>query len=406
MARIAFCLPALPSHAAVHAALAQELTGRGHDCLMLGSDGLGPLAEREGIAFASLGHSDPDLRGAGIIRTLFATAAATRAFVRHGPEVIGRIAPDLVVADQAEPGASLAAEAAGTLRITLAAALPMHRDPTIPPPFVNWPFQDGPAGVKRNRGGWQVADGLMHLQSRALEQGCRDHGLAMRKRLDEWISPDLDLRQMVPSLDFPQGLPKGAVAVGPLRGADAGQIDVDTAGRPLVFASLGTLQKGRLALLSAIAEAAAGLDITLALAHCGGLSDAQARAVEAAGKGRVILRDYFPQRAVLATASACLTHGGLNTVLDCAAAQVPMVAIPLAFDQPAVAARLAYHGAARVIAPRCASAGAIADGLRAVLSDPSYRAALARPAADIQAAGGVARAADLIEARLAPRIAA
>ena len=30
-----------------------------------------------------------------------------------------------------------------------------------------------------------------------------------------------------------------------------------------------------------------------------------------------------------------VTHAGLNTVLDCAAAQVPMVAIPLAFEQPA-----------------------------------------------------------------------
>lgn len=406
MARIAFCLPALPSHAAVHAALAQELAGRGHHCLMLGGDGLGTLAQRHGIAFQSLGHRDPDLRGAGFIRTLYATAAATRAFVRHGPEVIARLAPDLVVADQAEPAASLAAEAAATPRITLAAALPMHRDTNIPPPFVNWPFQAGAAGVKRNSGGWRVADALMYLQSRALEQGCRDHNLPLRKRLDDWISPDLDLRQMVPSLDFPQAMPVGAVAVGPLRGTDAGQIDFDTGGRPLVFASLGTLQKGRLSLLSAIATAASGLDICLALAHCGGLNDAQTREVEAAGKGKVILRDYFPQRAVLAQASACVNHAGLNTVLDCAAQQVPMVAIPLAFDQPAVAARLAYHGAARVIAPRRATAEAIADALRAVLSDPSYGAGLAGPAADIQAAGGVTRAADLIEARLARLVAA
>ncbi len=246
----------------------------------------------------------------------------------------------------------------------------------------------------------------MYLQSRALDQGCRDHKLPMRKRLDEWILPDLDLGQRLAALDFLQAMPAGAVVLGPLRGADAGRIDFDSGGRPLVFASRGIVQKGRLSLLLAIATAASGLDICLALAHCGGLNDAQARAVEAAGAGKVILRDYFPQRAVLTQASACVTHAGLNTVLDCAALQVPMVAIPLAFDQPAVAARLDYHGAARVIAPRRATAGAIAEALRAVLSDPSHGAALAGPAAEIQAAAGVTSAADLIEARLARPVAA
>ena len=51
MARIAFCLPALSSHAAVHGALARRLAARGHDCRMVGGQGLQPLAEREGLAF-------------------------------------------------------------------------------------------------------------------------------------------------------------------------------------------------------------------------------------------------------------------------------------------------------------------------------------------------------------------
>ena len=184
MARIAFCLPALPSHAAVHGALARTLAARGHDCRMLGADPLGPLAAREGLGFESLGLHEPDLRGAGLPRTLLATAAATRNFVRRGPEALGRLAPDLVVADQAEPGASLAAEAAGIARVTLASALPLDRDEAIPPPFVDWPFLGGEPGRRRNRGGWRVADALMVLQSRALAAGCRDHRLPMRRRID------------------------------------------------------------------------------------------------------------------------------------------------------------------------------------------------------------------------------
>lgn len=402
MARIAFCLPALPSHAAVHGVLARMLAARGHDCRMLGGEGLKPLAARERVGFVSLGTRDPDLRGAGLIRTLRATAAATRGFVRQGPDALGRMAPDLVVADQAEPGASLAAEAAGIPRVTLASALPLDRDEAIPPPFVDWPWLAGEEGRRRNRGGWRVADALMMLQSRALAQGCRAHRLAVRQRIDDWISPDLDLRQMVSSLDFPHAPGPGVRAVGPLRDGAPGAFRLDTGGRPLVFASLGTLQGGRRGLLAAIAGAADDLNVCLALAHCGGLTGAEAAALP----GRAIVRDLFPQRAVLARAAACVTHAGLNTVLDCAAAQVPMLAIPLAFEQPATAARLAFHGAARVLPPRRATRAAIRDALAAVLSDPSYRAALAAPAAEIAAAGGVARAADLVEARLSHRAAA
>lgn len=402
MARIAFCLPALSSHAAVHGALARVLARRGHDCRMVGGEGLGLLAAREGIAFEGLGTREPDLHSAGLLRTLTATAAATRAFVRRGPEVLGRFSPDLVVADQAEPGASLAAEAARLPRATLASALPLDRDEAIPPPFVGWPFLVGAEGRKRNRGGWRVSDALMVLQSRALAQGCRDHRLPLRSRIDDWISPDLDLRQMVPSLDFPHAAGPGARAVGPLRDGAPGEFDLDSRGRPLVFASLGTLQGGRRRLLAAIAQAAEDLNLCLALAHCGGLTETEAQALP----GRAIIRDFFPQRAVLARADACVTHAGLNTVLDCAAAQVPMVAIPLAFEQPATAARLAFHGAARVVPPRSATRATIRETLAAVLSDPSYRAALAAPAAEITAAGGVTRAADLIETRLSHRAAA
>jgi zeaxanthin glucosyltransferase len=402
MARIAFCLPALPSHAAVHAVLARALVRRGHDCRMVGGVALGPLAVREGLGCESLGTQEPDLSGAGLLRTLWATAAATRSFIREGPHVLGRLAPDLVVADQAEPGASLAAEAAGLSRVTLASALPLDRDETIPPPFVGWPWLEGEAGQRRNRGGWRVADALMVLQSRALAEGCRHYGLPLRRRIDDWISPDLDLRQMVPSLDFPRAPAPNAQPVGPLRDGAAGEFEVNTRGKPLVFASLGTLQGSRRALLTAIAGAAADLDVCLALAHGGGLTDAQAAALP----GSPIVRDFFPQRALLARAAACVTHAGLNTVLDCAGAQVPMVAIPLAFEQPATAARLAFHGVARVIAPRAASRAAIRDALAAVLSDSSFRAALARPAREIAAAGGVRRAADLIDSLLETRAAA
>lgn len=397
MARIAFGLPALPSHAAVHGVLARNLKARGHEVAFLGAEALGPLAAREGAGFLPLGTAEGDLRAAGLARTLLVTAAATRNFATRGPEALARWAPDVVIADQTEPGASLAAEATGIPRATLAAALPMSRAEGVPPPFVDWPWRPGPEGARRAAAGWRVADALMTLQSRALAEGCRRHGLPVRRRLDDWIAPDLDLHQMVPSLDYPRpGRRPGAHAVGPLREGAPEATDVDPGDRLLVFASLGTLQGGRRGLLAEIAAAAADLGVCLAIGHAGGLTEAEAAALP----GAPLARAFFPQRAILARAAACVTHGGMNTVLDCAAARVPMVVIPLGFEQPATAARLAHHGAARVVPPRRATRSKIRDALRAVLEQPSFRAALARPAAEIAAAGGVARAADLIEAML------
>jgi len=50
-----------------------------------------------------------------------------------------------------------------------------------------------------------------------------------------------------------------------------------------------------------------------------------------------------PQLELLKLASVCITHSGLNTVLESLAQGVPQVAIPVTFDQPGIAARVGHH---------------------------------------------------------------
>jgi UDP:flavonoid glycosyltransferase YjiC (YdhE family) len=47
-----------------------------------------------------------------------------------------------------------------------------------------------------------------------------------------------------------------------------------------------------------------------------------------------------PQLELLKQTSVCITHAGLNTVLESLAQGVPQVAIPVTYDQPGVAARM------------------------------------------------------------------
>ena len=75
-----------------------------------------------------------------------------------------------------------------------------------------------------------------------------------------------------------------------------------------------------------------------------------------------------------------------------------MIAIPLAHDQPAIAARLARTGAGIVIPPRQLSC----DGLRAAVEsvlprESGYRKSAGRLQEAIREAGGRTRAAELIE---------
>src|SRR5207244_2301491 len=103
-------------------------------------------------------------------------------------------------------------------------------------------------------------------------------------------------------------------------------------GRPLIYTSMGTIQNQLMPIFRTIAAACAGLDAQLVMAL--GVKDAP---LLEGLKGDPIIVAYAPQLELLRRASLVITHAGLNTVLESLAHGVPMVAIPIANDQPGVA---------------------------------------------------------------------
>ncbi len=83
-----------------------------------------------------------------------------------------------------------------------------------------------------------------------------------------------------------------------------------------------------------------------------------------------------------------------------------MVAIPLAHDQPAVAARLARLGIAEVLPVMRLSANRIHKAVAKVLHDQSYRDAAVKMQAKLHSLHGLQRAADVIEEALEQHFAA
>jgi len=80
-----------------------------------------------------------------------------------------------------------------------------------------------------------------------------------------------------------------------------------------------------------------------------------------------------PQLELLKQASVCITHAGLNTVLESLAQGVPQVAIPVTYDQPGVAARIANKQTGVVTSLDKLTADHLSALLNEVLSNSTYR---------------------------------
>lgn len=165
--------------------------------------------------------------------------------------------------------------------------------------------------------------------------------------------------------------------------------------RPLLLVSLGSAFTDQPAFFAACAEAFAGLGWQVVIA----LGDHVDPAALGPVAPEVELHRWVPQTAVLAHASAFVTHAGMGGAKEGLAAGVPMLAVPQAADQFANADRLVELGVARRVDTADATPQALRAALMELLEDPQLPGRLAALRAELEAEGGAPRAADLIEAQ-------
>jgi MGT family glycosyltransferase len=156
---------------------------------------------------------------------------------------------------------------------------------------------------------------------------------------------------------------------------------------------LGTLQNRKQELFRCFAEACAQLNLQVVLALGGEVDEAFAASLPP----NTIAVKYAPQREVLARASLTLTHAGLNTVLDSLSFGVPLVAVPITYEQPAIASRIRWCGVGKVIPYTDVTTDRLRKTIDQVLADPTYSTNARTIQRSIVEAPGVRGAADLIE---------
>ncbi len=168
-------------------------------------------------------------------------------------------------------------------------------------------------------------------------------------------------------------------------------------GEPLVYASMGTILNGRLDVFRTIVAALAKRkDLQLVLSVGDQVDPEQIGRVP----NSAIIVKQAPQLELLKQTSVCITHAGLNTVLESLAQGVPQVAIPITYEQPGVAARIAHKQTGVVTSLDKLTADNLATLLNKVLIAPTYRDNARKLQKAITKANGLSVAADLVEESL------
>jgi len=176
-------------------------------------------------------------------------------------------------------------------------------------------------------------------------------------------------------------------------------------GRPLIFASLGTVpDTDNLPVFRRILAACAGIDAQLVLAL--GAWDDEDEPVR--GKLREIpanalVVDFAPQQALLDRAALLITHAGVNTVLESLSRAVPMVALPRSADQLGMGSRIAQAGVGLLGSFRHSTAWQIRELVQRALAEETFRKRAQEMQGVLAAAGGAHRAADIAEEALLTR---
>lgn len=410
---IGLACPELSGHLNPMTTLGRELVRRGHRVTVVARPDGEAKAVAAGLGFAALGAAEFPrgaiaaqaaalggmTAGKALRYTIDMMRLAAEVTLRDLPAVCRECGIEALLVDQVNPAAGTVAEIAGLPFVKVANALALNRDPACPPAVLPWRYRPGPLGRLRNAAGNWFLHRVTAPVRDAINAHRVQHGLAPRRH-EEAPAFLAEIAQQPAFFDFPRARPEPRLHfTGPWHAAGSGgdvpfpweRLD----GRPLVYASLGTLQNRLVETFTTIAEAVAPLDAQLVISL--GSADQNAAALAARCPGDPVVVSVAPQLQVLDRATLAITHAGLNTALEALARGVPMVAIPITNDQPGVARRLEWLGLAEVVLPRQLTAARLQHAVERVLGDPGYRSRAGARAAEIARLDGVVRAADIVE---------
>jgi zeaxanthin glucosyltransferase len=389
--KIGFVSMPVVGHLNPMTSLARELQSRGHEIVFIGVPDVEPFARAANLEFVSFCE---DEYPAGSIPKLYAPVSklhgleVTRWSVRermgglftaaskHLPKKLAQNDVEALVLDTIHAFLELVPMSLDMPYAHIWNVLHTDLSGATPPCFFSWPHENSPEAVIRNRQGAQEAGQIFAPMLPLAMSYAEKMGLKIDWSDFTATTSKLAVITQTPrEFDFP-GIPWPAQFhyTGPFHESNGREPIAfpweKLTGKPLVYASMGTLVNGLEHVYGTILQAVGQLSEIQVV-----LSIGQNVKLEALGTipPNVIAVPRAPQIELLKRAALCITHAGLNTALESLAQGVPMVAIPIGYDQPGVAARIAHHSVGGFLEIEDLTVERFRRLTEEVLENPRYR---------------------------------
>jgi zeaxanthin glucosyltransferase len=404
--KLGFICPNVPGHLNPMTALARQLQARNHDVVFLySSEAAGlpciPADEKdqihENMPEISKMQGDEALQFAAQVMM-----GQSESILKSLPDVVNANGIDALLIDTVQFYVEFAAMHLGMPYLHVAGAVHFDYSGHTPMCLYGRRHQTTPEAFARNREDVAKFVNILNSANAGIKAYAEKAGLEI-----DWedpastLSPLASISQVPEAFDYESSHRSQFHLTGPFHdGSGREPLDFPwdrLTGEPLIYASMGTILNGRVDVFRTIVAALAKhKDVQLVLSIGNQIDPKQIGWVPS----NTIIVQRAPQLDLLKQASVCITHAGLNTVLESLAQGVPQVAIPVAFDQPGVAARIADKQTGVVTSLDKLTPDHLSTLLKEVLTNPGYRKNAKRVQKAIAEANGLSVAANLVEESL------
>ena len=400
--RLGFICPNLPGHINPMSALARHLQARGHDVVFLYSSSANGLPCIPGDIRDDMNANRPEmsqLEGKEALAFYCGVAAKeTEAIFKSLPRILGKTGVEALVLDPIQFFVELAAMKLRIPYVTVANALYIDFSGYTPAGIFGWPHETTPDALARNL--QAVTAAVRFCYNEGTKSYAKELGFKTDLDHPSWVFSELAyITQLPKEFDFEHPLlPPQFHYTGPFHDGE-GRHPVDfpwdrLTGEPLIYASMGTIMNGRADVFRTIAAGVAnhrGTQLVLSIGDQ--LDPKQIGPVPS----NAIIVNQAPQLELLKRASVCITHAGLNTVLESLAQGVPQLAIPVTFEQPGIAARIAAKKTGVTMSLADLTSEHLSTLLNEVLNCSIYRENARKFQEIISKTNGLALAANIVE---------
>ena len=307
-------------------------------------------------------------------------------------EIWDEAQPDVIVEDNVV--AFPAVPASGRPWVRIVSCNPLEvRDPELPPTFSGLPTAD-PSGRVAFR--HRYRDLCRPLQ-RSFSEFCQERGAPPLPEL-EFIheSPYLNMTLYPEEIDYPRSIPLGPTwhrLDSCVRDTDESwerPAELDNGSGKLIYLSLGSLGSADTELMNRLTSLLAKTDHRVIVSMGPQHEEVQLYS-------NMVGAEFLPQTSVLPHVDLVITHGGNNTVTESFHFGVPMMVLPLFWDQHDNAQRVHETNYGVRLSTYTFSEMEFFTAIDRLLSDFELEESLDAVAARLQASPGTERAADLIE---------